>query len=190
MLSERIKAATKNGHQNLEKQVVYRLKAIENNSDYADLLKFFFSYFETLEQQIANNIPASLESYFSVRRSAKDIAKDIAVLGADLADLPQAFLPVIENKNQAIGALYVLEGATLGGQVLRREMAQRLDLDADNGGAFLNVYGAETGRRWKDFLDYLGRLPLDAPAKERAVNAARSTFSCFEQWLDSQEVLL
>ena len=89
-----------------------------------------------------------------------------------------------------LGALYVLEGATLGGQVLRREMATRLALDSDNGASFLNVYGAETGRRWKEFLDYLGSLSLDMPAKQRAVMAARSTFSGFEQWLDSQEVLL
>jgi heme oxygenase len=74
--------------------------------------------------------------------------------------------------------------------VLRREMAQRLGIDAEHGGAFLNVYGAETGRRWKDFLDYLSRQPLDAHAKQRAVQAACSTFSGFEHWLVSQEVLL
>jgi len=49
---------------------------------------------------------------------------------------------------------------------------------------------ATMGRRWKDFLDYLGNQALDAKARQRAVDAARSTFSCFERWLDSQEVLL
>lgn len=96
----------------------------------------------------------------------------------------------LDTPAACLGALYVLEGATLGGQVLRREMARRLGVHADNGGAFLDVYGTETGRRWKDFLDYLGRLPLDADATQRAVDAARSTFSGFEQWLASQEVLL
>ncbi|NWE37249.1 biliverdin-producing heme oxygenase, partial [Pseudomonas gingeri] len=119
---------------------------------------------------------------------------DLHALGLDdpaVAALPRCTsLPPLDTPAACLGALYVLEGATLGGQILRREMAQRLGLDADNGGAFLNVYGAETGRRWKDFLDYLSRVPLDAHAKLRAVNAARSTFSCFEQWLDSQEVLL
>ena len=54
-----------------------------------------------------------------------------------------------DSTHTCLGALYVLEGATLGGQVLRREMAQRLGVNADNGGAFLDVYGAETGRRWR-----------------------------------------
>ncbi len=129
-----------------------------------------------------------------LRVKTPTLLNDLRALGLNdtaICALPRcAALPTFQTPEACLGALYVLEGATLGGQVLRREMAQRLDLDASNGGAFLNVYGAETGRRWKDFLDYLGRQPLDACAKQRAVEAARSTFSCFEQWLDSQEVLL
>ena len=68
-------------------------------------------------------------------------------------------------------------------------MALRLGVNADNGGAFLNVYGAETGRRWKDFsIIWPASHWIHIPP--RAVMAARSTFSGFEQWLDSQEVLL
>jgi heme oxygenase (biliverdin-IX-beta and delta-forming) len=137
-------------------------------------------------------IPEGFDS--AMRLKTPTLVDDLHALGLDnlaIDALPRcAELPVSDTAAACLGALYVLEGATLGGQVLRREMAQRLGLDADNGGAFLNVYGAETGRRWKDFLDYLGRLPLDADAKQRAVDAACSTFSCFEQWLDSQEVLL
>ena len=88
-----------------------------------------------------------------------------------------------------LGVLYVLEGATLGGQILRREIAARLSLDADNGAAFLDIYGAATGRRWRDFIEYLGSRPMDADAREAVVAAAHPTFSCFERWLESREVL-
>jgi hypothetical protein len=33
-------------------------------------------------------------------------------------------------------------------------------------------------------------MPLDAGARAEAVKAACFTFSCFEQWLERQEVLL
>jgi heme oxygenase len=60
-----------------------------------------------------------------------------------IARLPQCqTLPVIDSGPTCLGVLYVLEGATLGGQILRREIASRLRLDADNGAAFLDVYGA------------------------------------------------
>ncbi|MDM1048663.1 biliverdin-producing heme oxygenase [Sphingobacterium hotanense] len=176
MLSERIKAATKNGHQNLEKQVVYRLKAIENNLDYADLLKFFFSYFETLEQQIANNIPASLEPYFRVRRSAKDIAKDIAVLGADLADLPQAFLPIIENKNQAIGALYVLEGSIMGGPYIVK-MLQKQGIET--GFNFFQGYGEQSAEKWAKFTKIINTEVAEEKDIEEAIASAHNTFEQF-----------
>ena len=161
---------------------------------YGRLLQAYYGFYRPIEASLYDNalIPEGFDS--AMRLKTPTLVDDLHALGLDnlaIDALPRcAELPVSDTAAACLGALYVLEGATLGGQVLRREMAQRLGLDADNGGAFLNVYGAETGRRWKDFLDYLGRLPLDADAKQRAVDAACSTFSCFEQWLDGQEVLL
>jgi heme oxygenase len=71
----------------------------------------------------------------------------------------------------------------------RREIASRLGLDASKGAAFLQVYGTATGRRWREFIGRLGAATLEAPARDRAVTAARHTFACFERWLDSAWVL-
>jgi heme oxygenase len=98
-------------------------------------------------------------------------------------------LPQINSGASCLGILYVLEGATLGGQILRREISARLGLEADNGAAFLDVYGAATGRRWRDFMEYLGSRPMDADERKAVVAAAHTTFSCFERWLESREVL-
>ncbi|TFF05837.1 biliverdin-producing heme oxygenase [Pseudomonas sp. BCA14] len=161
---------------------------------YRRLLQAYYGFYAPMEAALyaSGLIP---EGFDSARRvKTPTLIGDLKALGLDdaaIRALPYCRqLPTFNTPAACLGALYVLEGATLGGQVLRREIAQRLAVNADSGGAFLNVYGAETGRRWKDFLDYLGCLPLDADAKERAVIAARSTFSGFEQWLESQEVLL
>ena len=45
MLSTIIKEATKSPHQALEKKIIPIIKAIQNETDYADFLKHFYAYF-------------------------------------------------------------------------------------------------------------------------------------------------
>lgn len=122
------------------------------------------------------------------------LADDLRALGLpDMAStsLPHcAELPAIDSPAACLGVLYVIEGATLGGQVLRREIHARLGLDASNGAAFLDVYGADTGRHWRAFLSCLCSRTLDAAERTAVVTAAQQTFRCFERWLQRREVLL
>ncbi|WP_447096373.1 biliverdin-producing heme oxygenase [Pseudomonas sp. CF10PS3] len=192
-LLEALRTGTALLHVALEKRLPFFSEYL--NADwFRRLLQAYYGFYGPMEAALydCELIPDGYDTELRVKTPT--LLSDLLALGLnDMAinDLPRCTqLPLLDTPAACLGALYVLEGATLGGQVLRREMAQRLGLDADNGGAFLNVYGPETGRRWKDFLDYLGHQPLDAPAKQHAVDAARSTFRCFEQWLDSQEVLL
>ncbi|KTB68210.1 biliverdin-producing heme oxygenase [Pseudomonas allii] len=192
-LLETLRTGTALLHVALEKRLPFFSERLDADW-YQRLLEAYYGFYGPMEAALyeCDLIPEGFDQ--GLRTKTPTLLNDLDALGLNeqaIGALPRcAELPNLDTPAACLGVLYVLEGATLGGQVLRREMAQRLDVNADNGGAFLNVYGAETGRRWKDFLDYLGRLPLDAPAKQRAVEAARSTFRCFEQWLDSQEVLL
>ncbi|MBA2931640.1 biliverdin-producing heme oxygenase [Pseudomonas sp. CCUG 57209] len=192
-LLEALRTGTALLHVALEKRLPFFGEYLDTDW-FRRLLQAYYGFYGPMEAALydCELIPDGYDTELRVKTPT--LLSDLLALGLnDMAinDLPRCTqLPLLDTPAACLGALYVLEGATLGGQVLRREMAQRLDLDADNGGAFLNVYGPETGRRWKDFLDYLGHQPLDAPAKQHAVDAARSTFRCFEQWLDSQEVLL
>ena len=51
--------------------------------------------------------------------------------------------------------MYVLEGSTLGGRMILRELSLRGVSDARL--AFLDPYGSETGSFWRAFLHVLGR---------------------------------
>ncbi|TFY88636.1 biliverdin-producing heme oxygenase [Pseudomonas kairouanensis] len=189
-LLEALRTGTALLHVGLEKRLPFFSEHLDADW-YQRLLQAYYGFYGPMEVALYDSglIPEGYDAVLRVKTPT--LLSDLGALGVDERALPRCTeLPLFDTPAACLGALYVLEGATLGGQVLRREMAQRLDVNADNGGAFLDIYGAETGRRWKDFLDYLGRQPLDTSAKQRAVDAARSTFSCFEQWLDSQEVLL
>ncbi|WP_219268964.1 biliverdin-producing heme oxygenase [Pseudomonas sp. Xaverov 259] len=192
-LLEALRTGTGLLHVALEKRLPFFSEQLDANG-YRRLLQAYYGFYGPMEAALydCGLIPDGYDSVLRVKTPT--LLGDLRALGLNdyaINALPRCTRhPTFDTPAACLGALYVLEGATLGGQVLRREMARRLGVHADNGGAFLDVYGTETGRRWKDFLDYLGRLPLDADAKQRAVDAARSTFSGFEQWLASQEVLL
>ncbi len=192
-LLEALRTGTGLLHVALEKRLPFFSEQLDADW-YQRLLQAYYGFYRPMEAALFDGglIPDGFDS--ALRVKTPTLVNDLHALGLNemaVGALPRCCeLPTLATPAACLGALYVLEGATLGGQVLRREMARRLDLDANNGGAFLNVYGAETGRRWKDFLDYLGRQPLSTAAKQHAVMAACATFSCFEQWLASQEVLL
>ena len=192
-LLEALRTGTASLHVALEKRLPFFCVRLDADW-YRRLLEAYYGFYAPIEAALYGNglIPNGFDCL--LRAKTPTLIRDLNAFGLDdhaINALPRCTrLPTFDSPAACLGALYVLEGATLGGQVLRREMATRLALDGDNGASFLNVYGAETGRRWKEFLDYLGSLSLDMPAKQRAVMAARSTFSGFEQWLDSQEVLL
>ncbi|NMX70467.1 biliverdin-producing heme oxygenase [Pseudomonas sp. WS 5111] len=192
-LLEALRSGTGLLHVALEKRLPF-FSAQLDAGWYQRLLEAYYGFYRPMESRLyaSGLIPVGFDQ--ALRVKTPTLHTDLNALGLAnqaIAGLPVCpALPRLDTPAACLGALYVLEGATLGGQVLRREMAQRLALDASNGGAFLNVYGAETGRRWKDFLDYLGHVPLDDLGRQQAVDAACSTFRCFEQWLDGQEVLL
>ena len=192
-LLEALRTGTALLHVALEKRLPFFSEHLDAKA-YRRLLQAYYGFYKPMEAALYDSdlIPEGFDT--ALRVKTPTLVSDLHALGLDnraIEALPRCCtLATFDTPAACLGALYVLEGATLGGQVLRREMAKRLDVNAENGGAFLNVYGAETGRRWKDFLEYLGHQALDTPARQHAVDAACSTFSCFEQWLDSQKVLL
>ncbi|WP_053148681.1 biliverdin-producing heme oxygenase [Pseudomonas sp. P97.38] len=161
---------------------------------YRRLMAAYYGFYQPLEQRlhVLALIPTGLDQ--SLRVKLPVLRADLTALGLDDAAIDalptcQA-LPRIDSRAAALGVSYVLEGATLGGQILRRRVAEQLGLDASSGAAFLDVYGEFTGRRWKDFLQYLDDRNLGQAQTLEVTNAAKATFTYFEHWLDGQEVLL
>ncbi|MGG2019311.1 biliverdin-producing heme oxygenase [Pseudomonas sp. S8] len=187
-----LRAGTAELHIALEKRLPFFSNTLDSNA-FVRLMQAYYGFYRPLESALLDSGAIPVDFDLAPRLKSQILLDDLQALGLTtetIARLPHCqTLPVIDSGPTCLGVLYVLEGATLGGQILRREIASRLSLDADNGAAFLDVYGAATGRRWRDFIDYLGSRPLSADEREAVVAAAQSTFSCFERWLESREVL-
>ena len=192
-LIQTLRTETAELHVALEKRLPFFSPELDRDL-YRRLMAAYYGFYQPLEQRLHRLalIPTGLDQ--SLRIKLPVLRADLAALGLDdtaIEALPTCqALPRIESRAAALGVSYVLEGATLGGQILRRRVAEQLGLDASSGAAFLNVYGELTGRRWKDFLQYLDDRNLGEARTLEVTRAAKATFTHFEHWLDSQKVLL
>lgn len=112
------------------------------------------------------------------RRRLNLLELDIRALGGSPRGSPLSGCDVL-TVPQALGALYVLEGSTLGGQIIRRAVAPALGTKAL---AFFTGHGARTGALWSSFVAALDRYDGDADA---VVAGADDCFADFERTLDS-----
>lgn len=186
-LLQELKTQTAACHSALEKQMDM-LRHFQNRSDYVRLLERFFGLYEPLEQQLANCSDWGQQGWnFDSRRKTAWLDEDLRFLGLSENDrlaLPRCTeLPEPASTAEALGCLYVLEGSTLGGQVISRLLSQQLEVMQGNGGRFFNGYGPETGPHWRQFGQWAEKWATDHPGQEGdAVQGARKTFDCFARW--------
>jgi heme oxygenase len=114
-----------------------------------------------------------------VRRAR--LAADLAALGDEeaVAARPQEAPSSLEAR---LGGLYVVEGAALGGRLIRRRLSAHFGGSVDGALAFYagEGSGTETGRRWRRFgAAVAGRLDGRPDAIEAAVAGAETTFRAF-----------
>jgi heme oxygenase len=183
---KRLRSETSERHAALE----HRLPLVDPRllrDGYRTILEGFFGYYAPLEVQLRGaSVWAELEFDFAARRKVPELEKDLVLLGRtaeELTRLPQcAELPELETIPQVLGCLYVIEGSTLGGQVITRHLQSNLGITPETGGAFFAGYGAETGARWQAF----GAMITAAArfgGEDEIVESANRTFETLELWL-------
>jgi heme oxygenase len=183
-LSDQLKIRTLAPHQELEKVLVHQMRAMRSVDDYINLLQVFYSYFGALEDQINKYIGSDELPDYLQRRKSASLAKDILALGGSLPKkVTAAHLPVIENYLQAFGALYVIEGSTLGGSIISRMLSTQLGLK-DNGLSFFQSYGENLATMWATFKLTLNQQAKNKAETEMVINAADATFGQFKVCLE------
>ncbi|MDB5983047.1 MAG: heme oxygenase [Pseudomonas sp.] len=185
-----LSGATSLLHRRLETRLPF---ATTDVAVYRRTLEAYYGFYLPLERLLADAAPRIAGIDWASRIKAPALRRDLRVLGltsAEIDSLPLCqTLPDMHSQAHTLGVLYVIEGATLGGQALREPIKTNLDIDTDTGAAFMNVYGIETDALWRVFLACL--LELHEPGDTaQAVAMAQQTFICFEAWLETSEVLL
>ena len=185
MLSTGLKIHTKVNHQKLEKKIIAAINAINNNKGYIDFLILFAAYFGAVEKLVDESINLSCVPDYLQRRKAAVLLADMNFLNTQLSPKTALImLPVIENNLQCLGALYVMEGSTLGGATIARLIESKTKLSSKCGLAFFNGYGAATITMWQTFKNQLDSILLKPEDEYVVIQSANETFARFSDWID------
>ena len=89
----------------------------------------------------------------------------------------------LDTPARRLGALYVVEGSTLGGRHLARNLDVLLGATGSAGRHFFLGRGTETTVAWSAFLQRLTLLASTAAVEAEVVATAVATFDIFEEWM-------
>lgn len=186
MILTLLRDSTKRLHEQVE-QALDLAARLDNLETYAALLARFHGLYAPIEQHFAaNSTYEAVGLDFQQRRKVPFLRDDLAMLGqaTEAATAECKHLPDARNLSVGLGMMYVIEGATLGGQVIARAVSSRLGLSVERGCSFFHGYGTQTGAHWRAFCDGLNRCVDARPQLTQGiVQGAAETFICFREWV-------
>ena len=184
MIAERIKKETKHAHQSLDSLLIPQIKKITTLHEYTKLLGIFYIYFREVESLIDSYLDDSIIPHYAKRRKAKIIPQDIRNMHIEQEAINlHPSLPVISCRAHALGAMYVLEGSTLGGKIISSILKDNLSAAGKPSYKFFDGYGENTGEMWLSFTTALNSFPATAYESDKIIQAASDTFKKFEEWI-------
>jgi heme oxygenase len=180
-LLERLRADTRAQHEEME--AVFALP--KDREQHREWCAIFLGFLAPLEERLIATLGEVHPFLLGRAQKAAWLREDLLALGLDRAAidaLPRCTdLPAVDTPEKALGALYVFEGSTLGGQLISRHLESVVGLKDGAGYRYFRSYGPDVGRRWKEF----GALMLqhsNPRADAEIVAAANDTFARLHAW--------
>jgi heme oxygenase len=182
----RLRLATRDAHLRLEDAVDFdgRIVSIEA---YRGFLEAFHRLVRPLERMLGGLDAGALPIDYRPRRKLGWIEADLKDLGhtdESLAEMPDfSGIPPLTPPLEILGVLYVLEGSSLGRQMMLGKLGERLGVRPDWRGHFFSGYGKKTGEMWRAFVAVLNDAGRSPEAAQVIENAALASFAAFEACL-------
>ena len=191
VILEQLEQGTRDLHARIERQVPLLDPALQIDT-YRAFLESMLGFYQPFEDALAVFPWHRAGLDLDQRRKARLLIDDLQRLGHDHGSLASIRrcrdLPCPADLLEAMGCLYVVEGATLGGRILMRSVHRTLRLSPVSGCAFLASYGNAVGCMWRRFGEALVRAERTSTeagtaAAPSMVTAARDTFAKLDRWL-------
>lgn len=155
---------------------------------YQRVLLAYFHFYASLETAIDQALAAGLSRFsYDARRKLAWLASDLEYFAID----PESRRPCLPfapsrfaNEAELLGALYTIEGSSLGGLVISRHLAEHHGLTASSGARFFHGYGAQTMPLWGRFEAFMNAGLAHETLRHAALVTAKSTFTMMESMLD------
>ena len=182
-----LRSATAHLHEETE-HVVDIATRTQNLDAYRDLVAGLLGLHEPMEAHLVRLPWPEAGLDLAPRRKSALLRADLRALGVDPDTVPRCDdLPAADTLAAGFGCLYVLEGSTLGGQLIARDVEATLGLGPDDGAGFYASYGADIGRMWRAFCRALDAYVVTPEQLAEATRAAEATFATFGRWMTNPQ---
>jgi len=179
-----LKSATQHEHDALD-AALDLMNAGIGATTYRRHLEAFFGFYAPMERALL-----AVEGWsehgidLSARLKAESLRADLVTLGIDEPDALAMCqtLPLLPSLATAFGTLYVLEGASLGGQIISRHVEKQFGYTAAHGAQYFNGYGPRTGEMWMTFRRAVDAYGAEPGPRDEMIAGALATFVAFRQW--------
>ena len=180
-----LKASTSQHHHQIE-QIALLKKIITNEitlPEYKKLLCQLYGFINPCEKKIKQKFPCIIEG----REKTLLLNTDLLELNCDISSdfLFCNNIPALNTIPEIFGYLYVLEGSTLGGQMITKLLKLNLQSSPMIPTRYFNAYGKKTKNNWDVFLKSLISYDFNRNQKKIIVKSAINTFSSLLNWLKS-----
>lgn len=176
-----LRAATRAHHARIDR--VVDLPRLRDARHYGRVLQGLAGFLPAWEAGVAAALPGGWQTWLRLRSRRPFLQQDLRALGLP-AGAPPAALPPLTTAAAAWGAVYVVEGAALGGQVITRTLAAA-GLGPERGAAYFHGWGAATGAMWQEVRSLLDQQLADADSLAQACGAACATFDALTLHLET-----
>ena len=178
----RLRTATEAHHRAIESSI--GLAASEDA--HRRMIAAFHGFICPWEQELGRLRCEPIQALILSRLKTHRLAADLQSFGLtihEIALLPVCMdLPDLSTCSNALGSMYVLEGATLGGQIISRHCERVLGLSDGIGYSYFQGYQGETGAMWRAFGETVEEHS-SASANDAIVQSACDTFDKLHAWL-------
>ena len=163
--------------------------AIDSMEAYKSCLLNFYGIFCPLERYLATfseweDVNLSMLS----RSRTPALRRDLQALNVDprlWIEAPAHSLPSLPHFCCALGALYVLEGSTLGGQIIMSAIHQNFPTTAKIPEGFFAGRAEQTGPLWYQFRTVIDAYGQQFPEEQECViEGAQGTFNAISAWFN------
>jgi len=184
MITDRLRGETRPQHEAMEK-VGFSDKIMSGQlslDDYKILIRNNYIMNQIMERGVeaVEGFTAIPGLNYESRKKGALLEKDLEVLGLNKAEIDaNNYAFNFNNLHEALGAFYVMEGSTLGGSVISRQLAKTDSLSSVSEFNFYGCYGDMVGPNWKAFQSVLLEQASDATKEDQMVAGAAKAFDYF-----------
>jgi heme oxygenase (biliverdin-IX-beta and delta-forming) len=185
---QQLRSKTANSHQLIEQNNASQLLMSQGVTiaQYAHYLKSLYRFVYGFEKMVFPLLTHYELLQLEDRKKSHLIQADLAMMNDTIGQTylnDELFSAHYQTVPAALGGMYVLEGSTLGGQIINKHLSKILGSAIDGKTSYLMAYAGETGSMWKNFLQLLCAAGEITSNEDEIIDSAVNTFSLLNNCL-------